>query len=357
MLSIEVAYNALVSGAGATVVADSAALAAAVQAKYASGENDEFFTPVCVAHGAAADAPPAGCLRDEDAVLFFDFRADRMREIASVVGMGVYPFDKPGRAPCVKRAGLTVAQFTCYDSKFTLPTVFPPNNMRDGLSEWLSKRGLKQFHTAETEKYAHVTFFFNGGIEQDFAGEDRGLVSSPKVATYDLQPEMSAAGVATSVETALALQKYDFVVCNFAPPDMVGHTIMLPAATAAAAATDAAVARIAAACAKEGYSLMLTADHGNCEQMRNAATGEPHTAHTIHPVPFYAQLTPAAAAHFVALRAGGGLQDVAPSVLALMGVEQPAAMTGSSLLVRADAADAEDVLAKAALSQVRIRDT
>ncbi len=345
---IEIAYNALVSGAGATIVADSTALAAAVADKYASGENDEFFKPVCVSHGAEPGSPPKGCVADRDGVLFFDFRADRMREIASVFGTGVLPFDKPGKTPpSIRREGLNVVQFTQYDSKFPMPVLFPPNNMRDGISEWLSKQGARQFHTAETEKYAHVTFFFNGGIEADFPGEDRGLVPSPQVATYDLQPQMNASGVADSVIAALEKREYDFVICNFAPPDMVGHTIMLPSAIAAAAATDAAVGRIAAACAREGYSLVVTADHGNCEQMRNASTGEPHTAHTANPVPLLVQLAPelatAAATDadgaIVALGHGGGLQDVAPTVLDLMGVAKPDAMTGNSLLVRKSKGD------------------
>ncbi len=337
---IELVYNALTAGEcdGVTkVTADG--LADAIAKKQAAGETDEFIKPVVVVDGATG--APVGRVRDNDSIIFFNYRADRMREIVSVFGMHKYPFEKvddEGKSSTVKLSNVLVTQMTQYDSKFTLPTLFKPLNMRDGLAEWISKAGLRQFHTAETEKYAHVTFFFNGGIEAAFENEDRLTVSSPKVATYDLKPEMNAEGVAKSVAEGLASDKnYAFVMCNFAPPDMVGHTGVLPAAIKGVEATDKAIGEILEACKKHDYTLVITADHGNAEKMLSD-DGVPHTAHTSNPVPFLIHLaSPVAGKYKFNSRAKenkGEVKDVAPTILDLMQIKAPAVMTGESLLER-----------------------
>ena len=214
-----------------------------------------------------------------------------------------------------------------YKAEFELPVAFPPQAMTNVLAEWLSKKEISQAHIAETEKYAHVTFFFNGGVEKQFTGEERHMVPSPRVATYDLQPEMSAQGVADKVAEVLLTNKHEFVMCNFAPPDMVGHTGVYDAAVKAITATDKAVGTIYEACEKAGYALMITADHGNAEQMINAETGAPHTAHTTNKVPFI--LTGEGHEFVTDDEEGtegeepGALADVAPTVLAVMGLPQP----------------------------------
>lgn len=356
---VELAYNGLVapisSPEAATVVADYDSLFAAIEANYANDITDEFTTPIVVAHGTdlatiaklsarEADLALNGTIRDGDTMILFDFRADRMREIANVLGMKHYPFERindDGESTTIKLNNTYLTTMTQYDSKYTMPVLFKPNNMRDGLAEWISKLGLTQFHTAETEKYAHVTFFFNGGIEQAFKGEVRDMVQSPKVPTYDLQPEMNAVGVAHSVVSALTRDEFAFVMCNFAPPDMVGHTGVLPAAVKAIAATDAAIGEIAEACRKYGYTLVITADHGNAEQMVNPVTGAPHTAHTANPVPMYIQLSQELTERKRkdetegkkwTLENGGGVADIAPTVLEIMGLSKPEVMTGKSLL-------------------------
>jgi 2,3-bisphosphoglycerate-independent phosphoglycerate mutase len=219
---------------------------------------------------------------------------------------------------------------TQYDAKFKhMPVLFPPSNMRDGLCEWVSKHALKQYHVAETEKYAHVTFFFNGGIEQAFAGEDRCMVPSPKVPTYDKKPEMNADGVAEATVEGLS-KGYDLVMCNFAPPDMVGHTGMLQPAIEAVEATDKAIGKILNGCQKYGYVLVITSDHGNAEQMLDAK-GNPHTAHTTNRVPLLIAAPPSFGLKLS--NKNGGLCDVAPTCLHIMGLAKPQAMTGNSVLV------------------------
>lgn len=227
----------------------------------------------------------------------------------------------------VKRTPAMCVQFTRYNSAFTSPIVFPPQQLVNGLSEWVSKKGLSQYHVAETEKYAHVTFFFNGGREEPFDGEERKMVDSPKVATYDLQPEMSAAGVADALCEQIALKKHAFLVCNFAPPDMVGHTGVLEKAVIAAATTDAEIGKIAAACKENGTALFITSDHGNCETMLTPE-GNPMTAHSTTGVPFVAVLPPESKATFN--RKEGGVSDIAPTMLSYMGLPIPAEMTGKS---------------------------
>jgi 2,3-bisphosphoglycerate-independent phosphoglycerate mutase len=221
---------------------------------------------------------------------------------------------------------------TTYDATLGLPIAFPKETFAHVFPELLASAGMTQFRCAETEKYAHVTYFFNGGREEPFAGEDRKMIPSPKdVATYDLKPEMSAAAVATSVEEAIRSGKYDFVLVNFANPDMVGHTGVLDAAIHAVEAVDAGVGKIVDAARAMGGAVLVTADHGNCELMKDPATGQPHTAHTLNPVPllYVNDADPGAA-----LRGGGRICDVAPTMLALLGIPQPPEMTGVSLLVR-----------------------
>jgi 2,3-bisphosphoglycerate-independent phosphoglycerate mutase len=222
---------------------------------------------------------------------------------------------------------------TDYDSALKLPVAFPREEIADSFGEVVSRQGLTQLRCAETEKYAHVTYFFNGGREAPFEGEDRVLVPSPRdVATYDQKPEMSAFGVASAVVLAIKSGKYDFILVNFANPDMVGHTGKLDAAIKAVEVVDAAVGAIVGALAEAGGGLILTSDHGNCEQMKDAM-GHPHTAHTLNPVPLYfANFAPGAKVK--ALRSGGRICDVAPMMLELLGIEKPAVMTGESLFLR-----------------------
>jgi 2,3-bisphosphoglycerate-independent phosphoglycerate mutase len=222
---------------------------------------------------------------------------------------------------------------TLYDQAFNafgVPVAFPPQSMARIVGEVLSTAGLAQLRTAETEKYAHVTYFFNGGIETPFAGEDRRLVPSQKVATYDLAPEMSAPGITDVLCAAIDAGEHDFILCNYANADMVGHTGSIPATLKAVETVDLCLARVVAAAEQAGARLLVTADHGNCEMMIDPATGGPHTAHTTNPVPFL--IVDGEGKH--ALRAGGALCDVGPTILALLGLEQPAEMTGRDLRAR-----------------------
>jgi len=228
-----------------------------------------------------------------------------------------------------------------YNASFPFAVAYPPQPMTNVLAEWLAKHDIKQAHIAETEKYAHVTFFFNGGVEKQFENEERYLIDSPKVATYDLQPKMSVAGVADRVAEVVRAAKHEFIMCNFAPPDMVGHTGIFDAAVEAITHTDAAVGTVYAACQEAGYTLLVTADHGNAEQMLNPDTGAPHTAHTTNKVPFIlAGPTTKGGAAFAFAddkdrkedEEEGALCDVAPTVLALLGLDKPEEMTGRSLL-------------------------
>lgn len=212
-----------------------------------------------------------------------------------------------------------------YNAEFPFSVAFPPLAMTDVLAEWLAKKHVKQAHIAETEKYAHVTFFFNGGVEKQFENEERHMIPSPKVATYDKEPKMSVLSVAEKVAEVVKTGEHPFVMCNFAPPDMVGHTGVYEAAVEAITYTDEAVGVVYKACQEAGYVLLITADHGNAEQMRNAETGAPHTAHTTNPVPFIMTGDPEKL-KFAEDKEGedeGALCDVAPTVLALLGLEQP----------------------------------
>jgi 2,3-bisphosphoglycerate-independent phosphoglycerate mutase len=220
---------------------------------------------------------------------------------------------------------------TQYDKEFPLPAAFPPQPMTNILSQVLAARGMTSFRTAETEKYPHVTYFFNGGVEEAPAGEDRRMVPSPKVATYDLQPEMSAAEVTRGFVEAIDSRRYDVLVCNYANPDMVGHTGIFEAAVRAVETTDAGLGQVLEACRRSGTTLLVTADHGNCEQMWDPTTNGPHTAHTTNPVGIVL-VEPEGRRTTQALR-DGALCDVAPTILGLLGVPQPEEMTGRDLRV------------------------
>jgi 2,3-bisphosphoglycerate-independent phosphoglycerate mutase len=261
-------------------------------------------------------------MRDGDAVVCLNFRSDRMRQGLRALAMPDFTGFDPGERPRV-----AVTTMTRYDDRFPFPVAFEPQSMRHLVGEVISDAGLAQLRTAETEKYPHVTFFFNGGREAPFPGEERAMVPSPKVATYDLAPAMSAAGVCDHVCASLAAHAHDFILVNFANPDMVGHTGSLAAAVTAVETVDACLGRIMAAAQASGARLVVTADHGNADLMVDPDTGAPHTAHTTNPVPLVL-LDPDAT---VPLRAGGALCDVGPTVLGLLGVPQPPEMTGRDL--------------------------
>jgi len=294
---------------------------AAVQAAYDRGEGDEFVAPTVVDGGAP--------IRDGDAVICFNFRADRAREITNRLTRqkpDLYA-EVAGRSPDVDLA--TYVCFTEYDKSFDLPVAFPSVPAREILAERIAAAGLSQFRIAETEKYAHVTFFFNSGREEPFANEERLLIPSPRdVPTYDHKPEMSAHQVTDALIDRLRRADDAFVLVNFANPDMVGHTGVLAAAVKAVETIDGCLQRIADAVLEAGGTLLVTADHGNCEQMYDPKTDGPHTAHTTNPVPLYWVSAKAKGRH---LR-DGGLADLAPTVLELLGLPRPDAMTGRSLI-------------------------
>jgi 2,3-bisphosphoglycerate-independent phosphoglycerate mutase len=292
---------------------------AAVQRAYDAGVTDEFLPPMVLVDAGGAPVAP---MRDGDAVVCLNFRSDRMRQGLRALAMPDFTGFDPAPRPRV-----AITTLTRYDDRFPFPVAFEPQSMRQLVGEVISDAGLTQLRTAETEKYPHVTFFFNGGREAPFPGEERAMVPSPKVATYDLAPAMSAAGVCDHVCASLAAHAHDFILVNFANPDMVGHTGSLAAAVTAVEAVDACLGRILAAAQASGARLVVTADHGNADQMVDPATGAPHTAHTTNPVPLVV-LDPDAT---VPLRAGGALCDVGPTVLGLLGVPQPPEMTGRDL--------------------------
>ena len=316
---VEKAYKALTAGIG--VEATSAVKA--IADSYEKGETDEFVLPTVIMENGA----PVGTIKENDSVIFFNFRPDRAREITRAFCMDEFDgFNREqGRIP------LTYVCFTEYDA--TIPNkeiAFHKVEINNTLGEYLSKCGKTQLRTAETEKYAHVTFFFNGGKEEPYEGEDRLLVKSPEVATYDLQPEMSAYKVCSGLVDAIESQKYDVIIINFANPDMVGHTGVEAAAIAAIEAVDKCVGDVVEAIKKVDGQLFICADHGNAEQLVDYETGAPFTAHTTNPVPFILVNYD----EEYTLREGGCLADIAPTLLEMMGMEQPVEMTGKSLLVR-----------------------
>ena len=285
---------------------------------YARGESDEFV------QASAIIQPGESAVRveDGDVIMFMNFRADRARQITRA-------FIEPS-FDCFKRNTVPrLASFvglTEYSEDFGIPVAFPPERLHNVFGAYIANAGLRQLRIAETEKYAHVTFFFNGGEEHPFAGEDRILIPSPHVATYDLQPQMSAPQVTDELVQAIGSGKYDAIICNFANADMVGHTGNFPAAVQAIETLDTCLGRIVEALQKVGGELLITADHGNAEQMSGDGTGQAHTAHTVNPVPFIYVGRPATVAN------GGALSDVAPTMLYLMGLDIPAEMSGDTLV-------------------------
>ena len=290
----------------------------AIRDAYNRGQTDEFIDPVVITENGAAVAPMA----EGDAVICFNFRSDRMRQIVRALTEPGFSGFETGARPQV-----FLATMTSYDRTFSFPVGFAPFSMARIMAETVSGAGMSMFRTAETEKYPHVTYFYNGGIETPFAGEVRELVPSPKVATYDLMPEMSALGVTDVLCRAIESGSYDFTLCNYANCDMVGHTGVLPAVIQAVETVDACLGRVVAAAEKAGACLLVTADHGNCEVMIDPEGGGPHTAHTTNPVPFVV-VDPAGDRP---LRGGGALCDVGPTILSLLGLEQPDDMTGRDL--------------------------
>ena len=307
------AYHAMVQAQG-DFAADSAQ--AAVAAAYARGESDEFIQPTILGDYAG--------MRDGDGIFCLNFRADRAREILSALADP--DFQAFDTAPRLKlAASLGMVGYSKDHARF-MATVYPKKDIVNTLADWVAQHGLRQFHIAETEKYPHVTFFLNGGREPPVAGEDRYMAQSPKVATYDLQPEMSAPEVTDHLVDAIGAG-YDLIVVNYANPDMVGHTGDLDAAIRACEAVDQGLGRALAAVEQAGGAMIVTADHGNCETMRDPATGGPHTAHTTNPVPVILVGGPPGAG-----LNDGSLADLAPSLLQLMGLTQPTEMTGRSLI-------------------------
>ena len=315
---VELAYKAMVKGVG--ICADS--LTGAIQSSYDNGKNDEFVEPAVIME----DGKPVAVIKDGDSVIFFNFRPDRAREITRAFCCDDFTgFERE------KRLDLTYVCFTEYDETIPNKTVaFHKVSITNTFGEFLAANGLKQARIAETEKYAHVTFFFNGGVEEPNEGEDRILVKSPKVATYDLKPEMSAYEVCDKLCGAIRGGKYDVIIINFANPDMVGHTGIENAAIKAIEAVDECVGRAVAAIKEVDGQMFICADHGNAEQLIDYETGAPFTAHTTNPVPFI--LVNADPSY--TLREGGCLADIAPTLIELMGLAQPAEMTGKSLLIR-----------------------
>lgn len=292
----------------------------AIQDAYAAGETDEFVTPIVIEENGEAVGP----IRDGDSVLFFNFRADRAREISWALTNDEFTgFDRG------KKLDIFFATMTQYDINLTAPYAFAPQDLKNTLGEYLASLGKTQLRIAETEKYAHVTFFFNGGVEEPNLGEERILVPSPKVATYDLQPEMSAPKVTEEVVGAINRGKFDLIVLNYANCDMVGHTGVFEAAVKAVEAVDKGLGQVLEAIKNQGGMAIITADHGNAEQMVDPQNGETYTAHTTNLVPIWLYNAPE---HYSIKN--GILADLAPSLLELMEVPQPVEMTGKSLIVK-----------------------
>jgi 2,3-bisphosphoglycerate-independent phosphoglycerate mutase len=312
---IERAFRAMVIGDGAK--AQSAE--EAVLRSYEHGVTDEFIEPVTIVD---QQDRPVGLVRSDDSLIMYNYRADRAREIT--MAFTDKELERPARS--LVPANLTYTMLTEYDPKFKLPFVLPREHPDNILAEVLERVGSKNLRVAETEKYAHVTYFFNGGNERPYRGEERELVPSPKVATYDLLPQMSAAGITEKVVNAIERAGFDLIVMNFANADMVGHSGKLAPTVSAVEAVDAGLAEIYSALKRAGGSWLITADHGNAETMIDPATGGPHTYHTTNPVPLILMSNDA-----VQLEPNGALKDIAPTVLGLLGIDQPAQMQGRDL--------------------------
>lgn len=317
---VEEAYKCLTEGAGHIAVS----AAKTLEESYAKAITDEFIKPTCI---AGANGKPMALVEDGDSVIFFNFRGDRPRELTRA-------FVDTDFAGFTRKVWPKVGSYVCmteYEAKIKTPVAYPPTRVMPNIAgEYFSQLGLKQFRCAETEKYAHVTFFFNGGREEPFAGEERQIVPSPKVKTYDMQPEMSAVEVCNVILEKLDLKQFDVVICNFANPDMVGHTGVLPAAVVAAETVDACVGRILDKVKQLGGSAIILADHGNFEKMWDFENNMPYTAHTVGDVPF---IVFDERFKNRKMAAGGKLADVVPTFLEVMGLPKPAEMTGKSLLV------------------------
>ncbi len=312
---VEKGYNAMAKGEGLKA----ASAMDAVEEAYNRGENDEFVLPTVI-----GTEEPVGVVQDGDTIIFCNFRADRAREITrAFIQDGFKDFAKDP-------LHVEYICLTEYEAALDVKVAFPPDDLTHTLGEVLAEQGKRQLRIAETEKYAHVTFFFNGGKEEPNQGEDRILIPSPMVATYDLQPEMSAFEVTEKVVMAIEKDIYDVIILNFANPDMVGHTGILDAAIVAAETIDACLKNVVEAVEAKDGVIFVTADHGNCETMRNEKTGKPHTAHTTNLVPF---LMVSSDMQDYTL-SDGCLEDIAPTMLQVLGIEQPAAMTGKSLRIK-----------------------
>ncbi|HUS13390.1 MAG TPA: 2,3-bisphosphoglycerate-independent phosphoglycerate mutase [Chloroflexia bacterium] len=317
---VQRAYDAIVHGKGPRAESP----LAAIQLSYDNGVTDEFIVPTIVDGG-----DPAPLLSDGDAVVYFNFRGDRGRELTKAIMLtGFDRFDR-GRP----LEDLYFATLTRYEDGLPVHVAYDPMEVKEPLAAILSKRGLRQYHSAETEKYAHVTFFFNGRREEPYPGEDRVMVPSPKVATYDLQPEMSAPALTDALLEHLGQGVYDFMVVNYANGDMVGHSGILSATIAAVEAIDTCLGRVIPAVLAAGGVAIITADHGNCEQMEDYATGEPHTYHTLNPVPFLLVAPEGSPLRAVSLLPGR-LCDVTPTILDLLDLHPAPEMNCRSLLVR-----------------------
>jgi 2,3-bisphosphoglycerate-independent phosphoglycerate mutase len=316
---VELAWRAMVGGRGLTASGP----VAAIQEAYLRGESDEFIKPIVI---LAQNRQPLARITDEDSGFFFNFRADRARQLTRLFTSHEFNGFNVGYRPSLA----IFATMTVYDQEFDLPAAFPPVTLEHILGEEVSRHGLRQLRIAETEKYAHVTFFFNGGREAPYEKEDRLLIPSPReVATYDLQPEMSAFLVTEKLLQKLEENDYDLIVLNFANGDMVGHSGIMAAAVKACEAVDTCLGTLVEAISRRSGTVLITADHGNAEQMCDPESGVPFTAHTANPVPF---LLIDERYHHGNLEAGGALRDIAPTVLELLGLPQPEEMDGKSLL-------------------------
>src|SRR5882724_2310082 len=320
---IELAYRAMVHGEAETRTSDPVA---ALKASYEAGVTDEFVKPVVVMNEEGSAAKPAGLIRDDDAVIFYNFRADRARQMT--YALAAPDFDEFIDAKRPKN--LFYVAMTQYDKNWPwLQSVIKPDKLEQILAQVFADLNFKNLRTAETEKYAHVTYFFNGGVEKPFEGEERILVPSPKVATYDLKPEMSAEGITDTVVKAIEKGEFDAIIMNYANADMVGHSGKLAAAIKAVEAVDTGLGQIYQTLKSRGGAWIITADHGNAETMMDPATGGPHTYHTTNPVPFILVSDD----EKLRLRPGGSLRDIAPTMLSALGQALPADMTGTDLRI------------------------
>lgn len=315
-------FNAMVLGKGSASNTDPVD---AMRQSYAKGVTDEFVEPVVITN---PDGSPVALIKENDSCIFFNYRADRGRQMTRALTdpkLEVPPRD-------VMPKNLFFATMTSYDATIPVPVAYPPEQPESILADMMAQAQLKNLRTAETEKYPHVTFYFNGGQEKPFGGEERELIASPKVATYDLKPEMSAQGITDVVVKAIDTRDFDVIIMNYANADMVGHTGKLDAAIKAVEAVDAGLSEVYAALKRRGGNWIVTADHGNAETMIDPVTGGPHTYHTTNPVPFIYIGEPKG----IALRSGGSLRDISPTMLSVLGLKKPAQMSGDDLRVIGD---------------------